>query len=60
MTLRCPNCALEIDARDIVAHESWRDSETEVVRDVVLVCPGCDKPLTPASSDVSERRSLSG
>jgi hypothetical protein len=59
MILRCPNCTREIDAKDIVALESWKDSETEVVRDVVLVCPGCEKPLAPAAG-VSEGRSLLG
>jgi hypothetical protein len=59
MTLRCPHCRLEIGAKEIVALESWRDDEAELVRDVVLVCPGCDKPLTPATSDATDSRSFS-
>ena len=60
MTLRCPNCRLELDAKDIVARESWRDDEVELVRDVVLVCPACERPLTPPPGDSEGQRPFSG
>jgi len=59
MTLRCPNCRLEISAKEIVALESWRDDKAQVVRHVVLVCPGCDKPLTPSTGEAGADKSLS-
>jgi hypothetical protein len=59
MTFRCPNCRLEIDAKQIVALESWKDDQSEVVRDVVLVCPGCNKRLAPPSREPADSRALS-
>jgi hypothetical protein len=58
MTLCCPHCRREISAKDIVALESWRDEDAEVVRDVVLVCPDCGKPLAPQASGAADSRSV--
>jgi hypothetical protein len=58
MTLCCPHCRCEISAKDIVALESWRDEDAEVVRDVVLACPGCKKPLAPRATDAADTRSV--
>lgn len=58
MTLCCPHCGREINTKEIVAVESWKDEDTKIVRDVVLVCPGCEKPLAPRVVSPSDSRSL--
>lgn len=55
MNLRCPHCGLEINPKEIVALESWRDDESELVRDVVLACPECAKPLAPSRAAAESR-----
>jgi hypothetical protein len=51
MRIRCPNCGHDLDAKEIVALESWHDDDNgEVVRTVVLQCPGCSRALTPSTA----------